>query len=224
VVIVELRQYTLRPGARDVLIDLFDSWLIEPQEQAGMEIIGQFRDLDDPDRFVWLRGFRDMTSRARSLAAFYGGPEWKAHSEAANATMIDTDDVLLLRPVRPDSAFALDGDRVAPGGFVSATVLQLDAPADETEIVSVFEQSVAPAVRERGGSILGYFVTEASENTFPSLPVRAGEQVFVWFAGFADRDGLDRASGSSTGHVLRLEPTSRSRLHGRMHTNSEEQR
>ena len=80
--VVELRQYTLRPGQRDVLIDLFDREFVESQEAEGMAIVGQFRDLDDPDRFVWIRGFGDMPSRARALAAFYGGPAWKAHRAA----------------------------------------------------------------------------------------------------------------------------------------------
>ena len=206
----------LRPGQRDVLIDLFDAELVEPQEEVGMKVIGQFRDLDRPDRFVWLRGFPDMPARARSLAAFYGGPVWKAHGEAANATMLDSDDVLLLRPARPDSAFVLDGDRRPRGGFVAAVVMQLDAPADE-EIVSFFEASIAPSVAPSGGSILGYFVTEASENTFPGLPVREGEHVFAWFAGFADRDGLERATElqGDRAQVLHLAPTSRSLLHGR---------
>src|SRR5690349_12870755 len=69
--IVELRRYRLRPGTRETLIDLFDREFVEPQEAAGMRIIGQFRDLDDPDCFVWLRGFRDMPSRAAALEAFY---------------------------------------------------------------------------------------------------------------------------------------------------------
>ena len=60
--VVELRQYTLHPGKRDVLIDLFDREFIEPQEALGIKVIGQFRDIDRPDQFVWLRGFRDMTS------------------------------------------------------------------------------------------------------------------------------------------------------------------
>src|ERR1700734_1087769 len=92
--IVELRQYTLHPGKRNVLIDLFEREFVETQEAAGMTLIGQFRDLDDPDRFVWLRGFADMSSRAQALAAFYGGPAWQAHRDAANATMIDSDNVL----------------------------------------------------------------------------------------------------------------------------------
>ncbi len=56
--IVELRQYTLHPGKRDVLIDLFDREFVESQEALGMKVIGQFRDLDNPNRFVWLRGLR----------------------------------------------------------------------------------------------------------------------------------------------------------------------
>jgi NIPSNAP len=197
--IVELRQYALHPGQRDVLIELFDRELVETQEAVGMKVIGQFRDLDDPDKFVWVRGFPDMESRARSLAAFYGGPAWKAQSKAANATMIDSDNVLLLRPAGDGSAFALDGERGSRGGFVLAVVMPL-------ELASSFED---------GGSSLGAFVTEESENTFPSLPVREGDRVFVSFSGFADRDGLDRAAerhADRAKEVLRLEPTSRSLL------------
>src|SRR5262249_48599854 len=103
--VVELRQYTLRPGQRDVLIELFDREFVESQEAAGMAVVGQFRDLDDPDRFVWIRGFESMPSRAEALAAFYGGPVWRQHAAAANATMIDSDNVLLLRPATPGSGF-----------------------------------------------------------------------------------------------------------------------
>src|SRR5437899_2034129 len=114
--IVELRQYTLHPGMRDVLIELFDRNFIESQEALGMKIIGQFRDLDDPNRFVWLRGFPDMASRAQALQDFYGGPVWKVHREAANATMIDSDNVLLLRPASPASGFSLENrERLRPG-------------------------------------------------------------------------------------------------------------
>jgi hypothetical protein len=75
--VVELRQYTLRPGQRDVLIDLFDQEFVESQEADGMAIVGQFRDLDDPDRFTWIRGFASMPAStitcARSSAPPTGG-------------------------------------------------------------------------------------------------------------------------------------------------------
>src|SRR5438874_11087084 len=135
--IVELRQYTLHPGQRDVLIDLFDREFVESQEALGMKIIGQFRDLDNPNRFVWLRGFRDMPSRAQALKDFYGGPVWKAHREAANATMIDSGNVLLLHPATPTSGFSPEsktrpsaGSNEARSELIVATIYYFDASVE----------------------------------------------------------------------------------------------
>jgi hypothetical protein len=171
-------------------------------------VIGQFRDLDDPDRFVWLRGFPNMADRAASLHAFYTGPVWKQHSRAANETMIDSDDVLLLRPARPGSAFALAGERRngKRHGLVAAWIRELGAD----------EASVRREIADLGGTVLGCFVTEASENTFPALPVREHERVLVVFAGFPE-------GGALPTNVLRLEPTARSLLHGGSPATREEQ-
>src|SRR5260370_8729775 len=84
VLFLELRQYTLRAGQRDVLIDLFEQQLIEPQEDAGAVVVGQFRDLERPDRFVWLRSFPTMAARKAALGAFYGGPDVKTSLSPAN--------------------------------------------------------------------------------------------------------------------------------------------
>jgi quinol monooxygenase YgiN len=194
--IVELRQYTLHPGKRDTLIELFDREFITSQEAVGMTVIGQFRDLDNPDRFVWLRGFPDMTSRAKFLAEFYGGPVWKAHRQAANATMIDSDNVLLLRPARAGSRFLLGSDRPPAGtkakhkGLVVATIYYFEAPVTD-EFVAFFESRLKPALEDAGASLMAYFVTEAATNTFPALPVREGENVFVWLSRFRDQSAYD---------------------------------
>lgn len=236
--VVELRQYTLKPGQRDVLIDLFEREFIEPQEAAGMRLVGQFRDLDRPDRFVWIRGFADMPSRAQSLQAFYGGPIWQGHRDAANATMIDSDNVLLLRPVSSDSAFASPVTTRAPVGAaqsassrIVATVYYLDEPIDEA-FEQFFDRDMAPALAAEGGQPIARFETESAENTFPRLPVRTGEHVFIWFARFEDaaelRDYEARLASSErwTKHVqselarrlkspperIVLEPTARSLL------------
>ena len=103
--IVELRQYTCRAGRRDELAVLFEREFIESQEVLGAHVLGTFRDRDDPDRFVWLRGFESMPARAQALGAFYGGPVWRAHRQAANATMLDSDNVLLLRPATAGGGF-----------------------------------------------------------------------------------------------------------------------
>jgi len=231
--ILELRQYTLHPGMRDVLIELFEREFIESQEALGMTLVGQFRDLDNPDRFVWLRGFPDMTTRAQALQEFYGGPIWKAHREAANATMIDSDNVLLLRPARPTSGFAMEraerqplGAIEKPRGLVVATICHLK---DEIgyDFVDFFERKIQSKLTRDGTSLLAYFVTEKHPNTFPALPVREKVNVFVWFSNFPDEtthaNSLDRTKSVANElaprlkgppEILKLLPTPRSRLRG----------
>ena len=192
--IVELRRYTLRPGRRDDLIELFDREFVESQEAVGIQVIGQFHDLNDADQFVWLRGFNDMSAREHSLHAFYSGPVWKTHRDAANATMIDSDNVLLLRPVHSTSGFLLRnknrpprGNCAAQDGVVAATIYYFTRPPT-SDFISYFENTIHPELMEADIAILAYFVTEDSPNTFPQLPVREGEYVFVWFAGFRDQE------------------------------------
>ena len=223
--IVELRQYTLKPGRRDELIALFEREFVESQEETGMSILGTFRDHDRPDRFVWLRGFPDMESRAKSLAAFYGGPVWKAHREVANDTMVDSDNVLLLRPAWGGSGFSQTGTRAlcettdVPPGLVMAIICNLGEPV-RPELLATLQQSVSRQYEQAGGTLLAAFVTEESANDFPRLPIRDGEHVFVWFAMFADaRDvGAVALPLALEGElikppeILRLLPTTRSRI------------
>ncbi len=96
-------------------------------------MLGQFRDLDVSNRFVWLRGFPDMVARQQALEAFYGGPVWARHGPAAAATMIDSDDVLLLRPYRVHCAITPNARRRPPPGvsgngpgIVAATIVLVD--------------------------------------------------------------------------------------------------
>jgi quinol monooxygenase YgiN len=235
--IVELRRYTLHPGKREALITLFEREFIETQEDAGMQLIAQFRDLDQPDVFTWLRGFTAMDSRAAALAAFYDGPTWRAHRETANDTMIDSDNVLLLRPVQRDSGFVFaKGDRPTvgstsiPPGLFLATIYSLAGDATK-DFPDLFNRVLKPELIAGGATPLAVLETEPSRNTFPRLPVREDKQVFVWFARFADvrayeryvatleksRSWLESAAPALATHLaapvetLRLTPTERSR-------------
>jgi len=218
--VIELRQYAMQPARRDELIELFEREFIESQEAVGMHVIGQFRDLDAPDRFVWLRGFAGMPVRAEALDGFYSGPTWKRHREAANATIADSDDVLLLRPARADSGFAkaakprasLDEGRVSDG-VIEAGICSLDAPADDG-FLERFEHRLAPRLQAAGAELIGVYVTEASANTYPRLPVREGEQVLVWFARLADVDAHHRYEAALLADTQWREAVAQSLLHG----------
>jgi NIPSNAP len=185
--VVELRRYTLKPGAREALVELFDREFVESQEALGMRILGTFRDLDDPDQFVWLRGFEDLGSRAPALHAFYSGPLWRAHSAAANATMVDVDNVLLLRPAEAGPRLDLDPSTRPPVG----------APERDGMLWVTISSEPLP------GDAIARFVTEHARNDFPALPVREDVDVAV---------ALWRAEPPPGAETLRLGPTPRSLL------------
>jgi hypothetical protein len=234
--VVELRQYKLVPGRRDAFVVLFDREFVESQEALGMRLVGQFRDLDDPDRFTWIRGFSDMAAREAGLNAFYFGPVWQAHRGEANPMLDDNDNVLLLRPAAPDLAFAPAVPRVAPGaaapgGVVMATIAYLWKRPDEG-FAAFFRATMKPAIEAAGLPVLGAYVPEEAPNNFPRLPVRPDTKVFVWFTRADDAAALDAAlqrlevSAAWREHVvprlggfeerapqrLRLAPTPRSAL------------
>jgi hypothetical protein len=236
--LLELRQYALRPGRRDDLIELFDAEFVESQERLGMAVCGQFRDLDDPDRFVWLRGYADDSPehRGEALAAFYGGPVWAAHGAAANATMLDSDDVFLLAPLSGDEPFAADAARPpvgspSPESVFDLTVCPLRDSADQ-ELVDLVSSEVVPLLSRLAGAPVAAFVSADVPNTFPALPVREGEPVVAWLVRLDDaasgvtlrrrlaesprwtEELRPRLRGAGRGEPFRrrLSPTGRSRL------------
>lgn len=184
--IVELRQYTLKPGRTDDLVDVFDRELVHTQEAVGITVVGQFHDLDRPDRFVWLRAFPDMEARRESLAAFYGGPAWAEHGPAANDTMLAWDDVLLLTDLRPEADDARPEQDVprAPG-HLTITVHPAGTPTADDDLLALS--------------------TLHEDNTFPALPVRTDDVVVR-----VRRD--DEATRLGPLQVVRAEPTAGSRL------------
>ncbi|MBP2235305.1 hypothetical protein J2Z31_001797 [Sinorhizobium kostiense] len=195
--VFELRRYRLLPNGREALISLFDREFVEPQEATGMRIEGEFRHLDDPDAFVWVRSFRDMEARTQALASFYSSPVWKEHGPAANETMLNSDNVLLLRPIGGVQPFAhnlqrsQEIERPEARGLVVVNICSLP-PRTEEDFARYFTDKALPVMQEAGGRIDAVFVTERSVNGFPRLPVREGETVLVWFECHKDEESAAR--------------------------------
>jgi hypothetical protein len=129
--VLELRQYTLHPGRRDELVELFD------RELSGPQVLGQFRDLDDEDRFVLL-------TRGRALLALH---------EDVEAT-----DVLLLRPV---TELELKGH--GPTTLVTVTICHLP-PGGEEAFLDYFKSDVAPMLTATGAEPLAVLRTLRAAN------------------------------------------------------------
>ena len=171
----------------------------------GAELIGQFRDLENPDRFVWLRGFPDMLVRRKMLEEFYTSPIWKAHREEANATMMDSDNVLLLCTAWSGSGFSLGHRKIvgldqSKSSLVTATICYFDSPP-KNEFFVFFKGTLLPILVRYGAPCLATFVTESSPNNYPRLAVREGEYVFVWFSLFTNGTSYEN-------HIRALEESS----------------
>src|SRR5262249_52437834 len=152
----------------------------------------------------WIRGFAGMPSRARALASFYGGPVWEGHSAPAHATMIGSDNVLLLRPVTARAGVPAPGAPRPPRGPTPpapsrppGTLCYPAQPFDQA-FADFFDRQARPVLVETGATPLACLQTEHAENTFPALPVRTGENVFAWLGRFPSPADLD-------GHLRQIE-------------------
>lgn len=171
--------------------------------------LGHFRDLDDADAFVWLRGFPRFEERAAALECFYLQSEaWKRHRDAANDTMIDSDDVLLLRPARNGSGIditglvrpSLDADESATRYLWVSEILLKDKASEAT--VGVFESTALPRLREITRDT-SYFTTDRRPNEFPKLPVRENDNAFVVCALCYTLDDIEKCRETVDGAFVR---------------------
>ena len=93
--IVEVRSYRTKPGMREQFIEFFLTRSVPALRGHGMIIQGPFLDLENPNKFVWLRSFPSLEERERMRTAFYEGPLWKNELEAIAMPMLESYDVIL---------------------------------------------------------------------------------------------------------------------------------
>ena len=87
--IVEVRTYTIKPGLRQRFIHLWETRTRPLQQSLGMGVVGPYLDLENPDRFVWLRTFPSMEERERMKRALYESDEWTGELEAMIMPMLE---------------------------------------------------------------------------------------------------------------------------------------
>jgi len=93
--IVEVRSYRIKPGMRDEFIKMFETRAVPAQREFGIKIVGPLLDVENPNKFVFLRSFPSLEDRDRMKDAFYGGEVWKNELEAFAMPLLDSYDVIL---------------------------------------------------------------------------------------------------------------------------------
>jgi hypothetical protein len=93
--IVEVRSYRIKPGRREEFIKFFLTRSIPALRSHGMNILGPLLDVENPNKFVWLRSFPSLSERDRMKEEFYEGDLWKNELEAIAMPMLESYDVIL---------------------------------------------------------------------------------------------------------------------------------
>jgi hypothetical protein len=93
--IVEVRKYTIKTGLRAKFIEFFETRAVPAMREVGMEIVGPLLDVENPDVFVFLRGFPSLEERDRMKKEFYEGELWINELEAIAMPMLERYEVIL---------------------------------------------------------------------------------------------------------------------------------
>lgn len=93
--IVEVRTYRVTPGRRAEFVEVFEKRVVPLHREYGIAILGPFLDTENPNRFIWLRGFPSLADRDTMKADFYGGDVFKQELEGILIPMLESYDVTL---------------------------------------------------------------------------------------------------------------------------------
>lgn len=106
--IVEVRSYRIKPGRREEFIEFFETRAVPAQRAHGMKILGPLLDLENPNKFVFLRSFPSLDELDRMKTAFYEGELWKNELESIAMPLIESYDVILCET---SPGYVFDGPR-----------------------------------------------------------------------------------------------------------------
>jgi hypothetical protein len=106
--IVEVRSYRIKPGRRQEFIQFFETRAVPALRSYGMLVLGPLLNLENPNKFVWLRSFPSLEERDPMKDAFYESDLWKGELEAIAMPMLESYDVILCET---SAGYVCDGPR-----------------------------------------------------------------------------------------------------------------
>ena len=176
--IFELRNYQLKPGHGDQFRNFFDKNFLNQQIEVGVYVFGHFYQKDQPDRFVWFRGFENMKARGKASYSFYGGEAWKNHGAVAVDMMIPKGNLKYLLKPLPDLKNELTNfenrDQLSEAEVVVVHILQ--AKGLTSDAIAKFIEG--KFIDDHKG-LLGAFIGDESENSFPIFPIVQDKNIAV---------------------------------------------
>ncbi|MFC0775506.1 hypothetical protein [Terrimonas alba] len=180
--VMELRNYLLKPGARDEFIRYFKKHFIDSQKSVGASIPALFTIKNEPDRFFWLRGFDNMNQRSQFLPAFYGGEVWKKFGPVANDMMLEWQNVYLVKPLSRSAAAFANKEGIYVVDFYRSIDNELES------LIQLFNKEWIPLHTLENITNITLWISEMGENDFPRLPVYQHEDLLILITHYRNED------------------------------------
>lgn len=187
--VIELRNYLLKGGKRDAFINYFERHFISSQEERKGFPLGQYTINDEPERFLWIRGFYDIKNRSTFLPEFYYSDFWKEHRNTANAMLANNDFVHLLHPLILNHHTLVTGaiDRGLLNSYNRLAVVEFyTANGKQNRLKQLFAEAYIPLLRSCGITDFTVWESELIENDFPVLPVFQDKNLLVTITFYKD--------------------------------------
>ena len=94
--VIDFRQYTLKVGAVQTFLEMFENEGLEPQQRILGNFMGLYRtEFGNINQIVMMFGFADAGERERRRAALYKDPAFAAYLKKARE-LIEAQEVRLL--------------------------------------------------------------------------------------------------------------------------------
>jgi hypothetical protein len=191
--VLELRNYLLKPNMTGAFSSYFDRHFVKPMAELSGYTLGQFKINGVNDRFVWMRGFTDMNTRIKFLNDFYvNSPVWKDFGPGANAMMINSDNVYLLRPLSNNKSSKDQSEGINSNllktdkGLVIVDFYICNSTLDK--VINLFNSVYIPFLKTLDINNITLWISEMSENDFPRLPVFQDKNLLLTITTYKDEN------------------------------------
>jgi hypothetical protein len=189
--VLELRNYLLKPNKADEFSSYFNTHFVKAMTDLSGYTLGQFKINGLNNRFVWMRGFTDMTTRVKFLNDFYvNSPVWKEFGPGANDLMINSDNVYLLRPLNNNKTSKEQSDGINSNilktakGVIAVDFYICNSTLDK--VINLFTTTYIPFLKTLDIQDLTLWISEMSENDFPRLPVFQDKNLLISITAYND--------------------------------------
>jgi hypothetical protein len=85
--IVEVCTYRVKAGRRSEFLQFFETQAVAALRAHGIRVLGPLVDLENPNRFVWLRSFPSEEERGRMKSAF---AVWQRETQPIAMPMLES--------------------------------------------------------------------------------------------------------------------------------------